>query len=666
MILVTLGTQKEQFTRLLDYIENSNIKDEIIVQAGHTNYESKKMKIFDFIPYEKMNEYIDKADLVITHAGTGSVLMPLKKNKKVIVCARDMKHDEHVDNHQHELVEVFAGEGYVLELNEETKLDDLVKKMKKFKPKKYVSNTEKFLGNLQNEINEDKNISKKKIFTRKNLTLLGIFTLFCLLFSFIPLTGDDWQNYGNGKFGFINVLRNSYRYYLNWEGRIGSRIIIFLVTYNKWMWNILASLSIMLMVWFSNKLIKGKEKILTISMLFSLIFLMNYEMFVQCFFWIAGHVTYTVCTMLFILYLYYIFNKIEKESKFKIIEIIGLVILNLGMCTFVENIAVGICVSNILFLIYSFFVKKDKNKCYIFTLLASISGLLIQVLSPGTATRMSLEMGEFGKLNLFEKIFYNMGNFVNYTYLINPIMLVVMVLVFDLLIIEKDKNKVRKSLLLAFMNIVPIVTILSSINLILPIEFSFLNNLSNSLSFIGNSDNILIIVYWIIFDIVYFGGIIYYLENSFSKFKLLIIYVCSQTCILSMLVTPTWSSRVAFATVILNYVMVLILLECLKIDYNNVFKKCCYSFCIVYFSLLLLIYYNVDTCVKYRDSYILDEYDEGSREIDYYVVPNKLLWSQYPYSNSYRNAFNGNLGLEEDVQYNEVPAKFKYKIFFEE
>ena len=36
MILVTLGSQKEQFTRLLDYIEKSKIKDEIIVQAGHT------------------------------------------------------------------------------------------------------------------------------------------------------------------------------------------------------------------------------------------------------------------------------------------------------------------------------------------------------------------------------------------------------------------------------------------------------------------------------------------------------------------------------------------------------------------------------------------------------------------------------------------------------
>lgn len=155
MILVTLGTQKEPFTRLLDYIEKSNIKDKIIVQAGHTKYESKKMQIFDFIPYEKMNEYIDEADLVITHSGTGSVLMPLKKGKKVIVCARLLKYGEHVDDHQKQLVEVFKDEGYVLELDENNTLDKLLKEIKKFKPKEYKSNTENFIKKLKEEIDLD-------------------------------------------------------------------------------------------------------------------------------------------------------------------------------------------------------------------------------------------------------------------------------------------------------------------------------------------------------------------------------------------------------------------------------------------------------------------------------------------------------------------------------
>lgn len=152
MILVTLGTQKEQFTRLLDYIENSKIKDKIIVQAGHTKYKSKKMEIFDFIPYDEMDKYIDEADLVITHSGTGSVLTPLKRGKKVIVCARLCKYEEHVDDHQVELMEVFRDEGYVLELSENNSLDEIIKNIKSFKPKKYVSNTNKFMEELKKEI----------------------------------------------------------------------------------------------------------------------------------------------------------------------------------------------------------------------------------------------------------------------------------------------------------------------------------------------------------------------------------------------------------------------------------------------------------------------------------------------------------------------------------
>ena len=154
MTLVTLGTQHQEFTRLLDYIENSNLKGEIIVQAGYTKYESKRMKIFNFISYDEMEKYIDKCDLVITHAGTGSIVMPLKKGKKVIACARLSKFGEHVDDHQAELVDVFYSEGYILKVDEDTPLDEVLKNITDFKPKKFVSNTKKFIESLEKEINK--------------------------------------------------------------------------------------------------------------------------------------------------------------------------------------------------------------------------------------------------------------------------------------------------------------------------------------------------------------------------------------------------------------------------------------------------------------------------------------------------------------------------------
>ena len=53
MILVLLGTQNNNFKRLLEQIdlliENKVIKDEVLVQAGYTKYISKNMRILDFI-----------------------------------------------------------------------------------------------------------------------------------------------------------------------------------------------------------------------------------------------------------------------------------------------------------------------------------------------------------------------------------------------------------------------------------------------------------------------------------------------------------------------------------------------------------------------------------------------------------------------------------------
>ena len=88
MILVTLGTQDKQFTRLIKLVEDEvskgNIDDEVIVQAGLTKYKSNKIKIFDFINSDEFDNYMKSADLIITHGGVGSILSGLKRNKKII------------------------------------------------------------------------------------------------------------------------------------------------------------------------------------------------------------------------------------------------------------------------------------------------------------------------------------------------------------------------------------------------------------------------------------------------------------------------------------------------------------------------------------------------------------------------------------------------------
>ena len=149
MIFITLGTQDKPFNRLLEAvqreIDNGNIKDKVVVQAGFTKFKSTDMEIFDLIPMDKFNDLMKECNLLITHGGVGSIIDALKKDKKVIAAARLAEYGEHVNNHQLQIIENFSDEGYILNLSNFDELGKLLKQVKKFKPKPYHGNNENFI-----------------------------------------------------------------------------------------------------------------------------------------------------------------------------------------------------------------------------------------------------------------------------------------------------------------------------------------------------------------------------------------------------------------------------------------------------------------------------------------------------------------------------------------
>ena len=159
MILVLLGTQNNSFVRLLkalqDNINQKRINDEVIVQAGFTKFSSKDMKIFKFISKDELSELQEKADLIITHGGVGSIVSSLKKGKKVLVVPRLKKYGEHVNNHQLQIARRFGQEGYVKYIINLKLLDKLIKSMEKFKPKSYESNESNVITIIENYIDNN-------------------------------------------------------------------------------------------------------------------------------------------------------------------------------------------------------------------------------------------------------------------------------------------------------------------------------------------------------------------------------------------------------------------------------------------------------------------------------------------------------------------------------
>ena len=158
MILVLLGTQNNSFQRLLEeidkLIEEGTIKEKVIVQAGHTKYQSDNMEIFDLIANKDLEKYQDEANLIITHGGVGSIITSIERGKKVIAVPRLHKYGEHVNDHQKEIVQLFDKKGCIIGINEVGELKEAIEESKNFVPKKYEHDNTKMLKIIEEFIDK--------------------------------------------------------------------------------------------------------------------------------------------------------------------------------------------------------------------------------------------------------------------------------------------------------------------------------------------------------------------------------------------------------------------------------------------------------------------------------------------------------------------------------
>ena len=108
-IFITLGSQKFQFNRLLKAVDELCEKgtvdaEDVFAQIGYSDYLPKNFSYKKFLDRDEFSNEMEKANIVITHGGTGAIIGAVKKGKKVIAVPRLAKYGEHVDDHQLQLI----------------------------------------------------------------------------------------------------------------------------------------------------------------------------------------------------------------------------------------------------------------------------------------------------------------------------------------------------------------------------------------------------------------------------------------------------------------------------------------------------------------------------------------------------------------------------------
>ena len=150
MIFVTVGTHEQPFNRLVEYMDRwAREHDEpVIIQIGFSTYEPKYCVWSKMYSYDKIEQIVDEARIVITHGGPSSFIRPLVIGKIPIVVPRKAEFNEHVNNHQVDFSrEMEERQGNIIVVEDIDKLGEVIdnyNEIIKNKKNSLINNNERF------------------------------------------------------------------------------------------------------------------------------------------------------------------------------------------------------------------------------------------------------------------------------------------------------------------------------------------------------------------------------------------------------------------------------------------------------------------------------------------------------------------------------------------
>ncbi len=137
VILVTVGMHTDGFGRLVEAMDQiaAQSGQEVMMQIGATPYRPSTASWFDFATQEEMDKLCERARIIVSHTGAGSVLTAIRHHKPLIVVPRLKKYGEHIDDHQLELARALSEAGVLLVAYETSELPDKLEAAKSFAPR---------------------------------------------------------------------------------------------------------------------------------------------------------------------------------------------------------------------------------------------------------------------------------------------------------------------------------------------------------------------------------------------------------------------------------------------------------------------------------------------------------------------------------------------------
>ncbi|MHB1233709.1 MAG: glycosyltransferase [Burkholderiales bacterium] len=125
---VSLGNAHQPFARLLEAVARlaPALPQPVVVQHGYTPFQGEGCEMMPFADMARFEQEVERAELLILHAGAGSVIHALRAGKVPVVAPRLARHGEHVNDHQLEFARELAKAGRIVILEDMSQLAQVV------------------------------------------------------------------------------------------------------------------------------------------------------------------------------------------------------------------------------------------------------------------------------------------------------------------------------------------------------------------------------------------------------------------------------------------------------------------------------------------------------------------------------------------------------------
>lgn len=158
LIFVTVGATlgfERMINSVADMKRQGRIRERIIFQVGSGSIPTNmgdEVEVVRELPFDDVQALLQRARIVVTHGGTGSLITALRAGCNVIAMPREFARKEHYDDHQSEITCAFAARGLILAAHNASEMEAALEQARQRTPTPATTDPSELRAFLENEI----------------------------------------------------------------------------------------------------------------------------------------------------------------------------------------------------------------------------------------------------------------------------------------------------------------------------------------------------------------------------------------------------------------------------------------------------------------------------------------------------------------------------------